>query len=276
MIHEKISIQVNNCPEATLCTYFWSESKELYPGQRRPVVLICPGGGYEMTSDREAEAIALRFMSMGYHAAVLRYAVAPAEYPVQLLQLAESVRLLRENADKWLIRQGQVIVLGFSAGGHLAGSLGVLYNRPEIYEALGVLPEEIRPDGMILCYPVITSGEWAHEGSFRNLLGQRYEELKETVSLELQVSPDTPPAFLWHSFEDEAVPMENSMLFVSAMKRAGVPVEFHLYSEGCHGIGLADRLTANPDGHAIVPACDTWSSLAEKWLERYYPWWKPE
>lgn len=274
MIHEKLTIAPEGCPEAQLFTYFWEESKELYPGQKRPVILICPGGGYEMTSDREAEAIALRFLSMGYHTAVLRYSVAPNRYPIQLLQTAECVRLLRQNADKWLICPDKVLVMGFSAGGHLAGSLGVLYKRPEIWQPLHVTPKEIRPDGMILCYPVISSGPCAHCGSFRNLLGERYEEDKEKMSLELYVDKDTPPAFLWHSFADDSVPVENSLLFVCAMKKAKVPVEFHMYPEGIHGTGLANELTASYDGTGIERTCQTWSDLAGKWLNRFYPWWQ--
>lgn len=275
MIHEKITIAPPGCPEAVLYTYLWEESKELYPGQRRPMILICPGGGYAMTSDREAEAVAVKFMSMGYHTAVLRYSVAPARYPVQLLQVAESIRVIRENADRWLVRGDQIVIMGFSAGGHLAASAGILYKKKEIYAALGAMPGEIRPDGMILCYPVITSGVKAHRESFENLLGERYEELKEEMSLEKQVDADTPPAFLWHSFADETVPVENSLLFVSAMKHAGIPTEFHMFSEGIHGTGLANELTANPDGRGIERACEGWTELAQKWLNRCYPWWEP-
>ena len=139
-------------------------------------MVICPGGAYGMTSDREAEAIAVRFMGMGYHTVVLRYSVAPARYPVALRQLAKTVALLRENSDKWHIEKNKIIVSGFSAGGHLAASLGVFWNTEELAGITGMENERIRPNGMILNYPVITSGEVGHEESFRNLLGDRYEE----------------------------------------------------------------------------------------------------
>lgn len=124
MINERIVIEekTKDYNEAWIETYFWQESEELYPGQKRPVIVICPGGAYGMTSDREAEAIAVRFMGMGYHAVVLRYSVAPARYPVALRQLAKTVALLRENSDKWHIEKNKIIVSGFSAGGHLAAS----------------------------------------------------------------------------------------------------------------------------------------------------------
>lgn len=258
---------------AYMLTYFWEESRELYPGQKRPVILICPGGAYRMTSDREAEAIAIRFMSMGYHTAVLRYSVSPARYPVALHQLAKAVSILRERSEEWFIRPEQIVVMGFSAGGHLAASLGMFWNQGEITNALELAPEQIRPNGMILCYPVITSGAFGHEESFRNLLGERYEELREQMSLEKQVSKDTPKTFIWHTFEDTVVVPENSLFFVQAMKKAGIPVEYHLFPEGNHGIGLGNELTANENGRGIVPGCEVWSSLAERWLNREFPWW---
>ena len=275
MIHEKIMIEPksNHQDDAYMMTYFWEESKELYPGQLRPVILICPGGAYRMTSDREAEAVAVKFMSMGYHTAVLRYSVAPAVYPTALRQLAKAVSILRKRSDRWLIDPDKILVMGFSAGGHLAASLGVFWNKGEITKALEVSAEEIRPNGMILSYPVITSGQYGHQESFRNLLGERYEELREKMSLENQVDQDTPRTFIWHTFEDTTVHPENSLSFVRSMVKYGVPVEYHLFPEGIHGIGLGNELTANPDGRGIVKACGEWSCLCEKWLNREFPWW---
>lgn len=275
MVHEKILISAGN-EKACMYIYFWEESKELYPGQKRPVILICPGGAYRMTSDREAEAIAIRFMGMGYHTAVLRYSVAPAVYPAAFHQLAQAVGILRKRSREWLIDPNRILVMGFSAGGHLAASLGVFWNREEIIKPLNLKPEEIRPNGMILSYPVITSGEAGHQESFYNLLGDRYGELKEQMSLEKQVSADTPETFIWHTAEDTTVVPENSLCFVQAMIKQGIPVEYHLFSEGIHGIGLGNELTANADGGGIVRACESWSELCGKWLNRRFPWWMPE
>lgn len=276
MISEKIVLEEKNgeINEAYLQTYFWEESKELYPGQIRPVILICPGGAYRMTSDREAEAIALRFMSMGYHTAVLRYSVAPAVYPRALRQLAKAVSLLREKSKKWLIDKNKIIVMGFSAGGHLAASLGAFWNNKEICQEIGMNEEEIRPNGMILCYPVITSGPYGHQESFHNLLGERYEALKDKMSIEKQITPNFPKTFIWHTFADTVVLPENSLYFVSAMRKQGVSVEYHLFPDGDHGIGLGNELTANANGRGIVKGCEAWSTLAEKWLEREFPWFK--
>ena len=137
MIYEKIEIQLKNSEfKANLFTYFLDNSPEIDPERKRPVVLICPGGGYAMTSDREAEALAVKFMAMGYHAAILRYSVAPARFPEALLQLATAVAMLRENAEKWHIDTDKIVVQGSSAGGHLAASLGVFWNKPFVAEAL--------------------------------------------------------------------------------------------------------------------------------------------
>lgn len=269
MIHEKIQIQTpgSGC-QADLYTYFLDNSPEIDPERIRPVVLICPGGGYEMTSDREAEGTAVRFLAMGFHAAVLRYSVAPARFPEALLQLAGAVRLLRANAAEWHIDPKRIIVQGSSAGGHLAASLGVFWNRPFLAEILGFPSESFRPDGMILSYPVITSGEFSHEGSFRSLLGADYEdaEKRKAMSLEYFVREDTPPAFLWHTATDAVVPVENSLMFFSALHSKGVLAELHIFPEGPHGLGLADEET-NPRGGIMVrEQCKAWISLAGEWL----------
>ncbi len=275
MIHEVLKIQVPGAAEAgSLYTYFWSPSQELDYGNQRPVILLCPGGAYEMTSDVESEAIALRFMAMGYHTAVLRYSCGPGiHYPTALLQLAESVALLRERAEEWGILGDQIILQGSSAGGHLAASLAVFWKKDRgLAEKLGRSCEEIRPNGLILSYPVITSGEFAHNGSFRNLLGERYGELRSKMSLECQVSEDVPPVFLWHTLSDATVPVENSLLFLGALRKAGVSVEFHLFPEGKHGLGLADRQTSKKGSAEGTLACSVWTELAKKWLDCYFPW----
>lgn len=275
MICKKIIIEQekNGINEAYLQTYFWEESTELYPGQIRPVILICPGGAYRMTSDREAEAIAVRFMSMGYHTAVLRYSVTPAVYPVALCQLAKAVSLLRKKSGEWLIDPKKIIVMGFSAGGHLAASLGAFWDKEELLSKIVETKEEIQPNGMILCYPVITSGKYGHQESFQNLLADKYEEQKDKMSVEKQITETFPKTFIWHTFADSVVLLENSLLFVSAMREKGNPVEYHVFPDGDHGIGLGNELTANANGRGIVKGCEIWSELAQKWLEREFPWW---
>lgn len=267
-----ITISLNmqgTLPGSHLTVYLQEESRELWIHDR-PLILLCPGGGYEWTSDREAEVLALPFMSMGYHTAVLRYSCAPARFPTALLELAFSIKTIRENAAAWHVQPDHVFVLGCSAGGHLAASLGVMWDRPFLQEALGLSENQariLRPDGMILCYPVITSGEFAHKGSFQNLLGDRAAELSEEVSLEKLVTKQTPPVFLWHTFTDPSVPVENALLFASALRKANVPTEFHMYCSGGHGLSLATDLTRDASGGACHEACASWISLVQTWLK---------
>lgn len=270
MIHNTYPIQVEgSLPDTKLVTYIQEYSPEIGI-DKRPLILLCPGGGYGMTSDREAEAMALQFLAMGYHAAILRYSCDPAHYPTALLELAASVKLIREHAAEWRIENDKILVQGCSAGGHLAASYGVFWSEDFVAEALGVEDKEIlRPNGMILCYPVITSGEFAHKNSFVRLIGDGPAELWEKLSLENQVNANTPKTFIWHTFEDGAVPVENSLMMVSALRKAGISTEFHMYSRGGHGLSLATKLTANPGGGCIQEECATWIGLVKNWLENF-------
>ena len=205
-------------PEARLITYLQDYYEEIGI-KERPLVLICPGGGYGYTSAREGEAFAMQFLAMGYHAAVLKYSCAPAVFPTALTELALAMRLIRDNAQDWNVAADKILVLGCSAGGHLAASLGTLWDEDFLARELGLGAlehEKIRPDGLILCYPVITAGEFAHRGSFQNLLGEREKELAPLLSLETRVTQKVPPVFLWHTYTDASVPVENSLLFLNA------------------------------------------------------------
>ena len=257
--------QEGSLPGAHLVTYI-QEYSEAMAINDRPLILLCPGGGYTRTSDREAEPMALKFLAMGYHAAVLRYSCAPAEYPTSLKELAYSIKLLREHAAEWHIDPHKIVVEGCSAGGHLAASLGVFWDEDFLAESQGLSTSEhevLRPDGLLLCYPVITSGEFAHRGSFENLLGSRQEELGEKLSLEKQVTNKVPKTSSRRA-------VENSLLFVSALRRAGVPTEFHMYEKGAHGLALADKLTETNDGRAVQEECTSWVELAHTWLESLF------
>lgn len=270
MIHKKIEIKARGMDAVgNLYTYFLDSSIEMRPNEKRPVILMCPGGGYEMTSDREAEPMAMQFLAMGYHVAVLRYSVCPVRYPAALLQVAESVLYLKEHADEYHIDPEKIVVQGCSAGGHLAANYGIAWNSPFLTKLMGMEndPERLCVAGLLLCYPVITSGEKAHEESFRNLLGEQYEEKKEELSLENQVTPDTPPTFLWHTATDETVPVENSLYFFQACLQQGVSAELHIYPVGGHGLSLANEETCRANGIGVQKECQSWIGLAQTWLE---------
>ena len=240
-------------------------------GRKRPAVVICPGGGYERCSDRESEPVAMQFAAMGYHAFVLEYSTAPSRFPTALLELAKALSYIRKRGDEWEIDQERIAVCGFSAGGHLAASLGVFWNREEIYGPVNEKPENIRPDRLILCYPVISSGIYGHQDSFRNLLGDKYGSAADMdmASLEKQAGPHVPPVFMWHTDEDITVPAENSLLFAMALRKAGVSLEYHLFPHGRHGLSLATEDSAKPeeDGNVyVVPCCKQWILLVKEWL----------
>lgn len=250
----------------TLTTYLIDTPEGLLV-RHRPIIIICPGGGYNHISLREGEFLALQFMAMGCHAAVLRYSVAPAVYPAQLSELAKAVALIRKKAEEWHIQKDKLLIQGSSAGGHLAASFGCFWKKDFLIQTAGGDVELLRPNGLILSYPVVTSGEFAHRESFQMLLGNRYEELVEEMSLEKQVNADTPKTFLWHTYEDNAVPVENSLLFVEALRKQNIPVEFHLYPKGGHGLALGSEMTCSAEGSEIQPAVTTWISQAGTFIK---------
>jgi acetyl esterase/lipase len=229
----------------------------------RPLVLICPGGGYAMTSLREGEPIALQMNSFGIHACVLHYSCAPAVFPTSLNQLAKSIKLIRELAEKWHVDPDKIIILGFSAGGHLVGSLGTFWNKDFLLRGIDVSMEEIKPNGLVLSYPVITSGEFAHKDSFTNLLGDKANDSnwRQLVSLEKQVDETMPKSFIWHTFEDQVVPVENSLLLAKAMRKANVPFALHLFEKGGHGLALGTK-----ESGEVVTEVQPWIKMAGDWI----------
>lgn len=265
---EQVPIQVEGSqPDTKLTIYLQENSPELKITER-PLILLCPGGGYGNVSDREAEPIAYRFLAMGYHVAILYYSCEPAVYPTALLELATAMKLIKEHAGEWHVKKDRVVVQGCSAGGHLAGCLGMFWKEKWLAEKLGVSNEMLRPAGMILCYSVVTSGEYAHRVSFERLLrGQYTEEMLEKVSLEKQVTEDTPPAFIWHTYPDDCVPVENAWLLMAAMRKYNIPVEFHMYPVGGHGLSTSDEQVETPDGYGVQPECQSWIPLVQTWLD---------
>lgn len=209
------------------------------PCRRRPAVLVVPGGGYGHVSDREAECVALRFVAKGWAAFVLRYAVAPARYPVALREAAYAMRYIRENADAFEVDPHMVAATGFSAGGHLCGCLGTLWDAPELSDV--GMPEQLRPDALGLCYPVCVSHGRTHDGSFLCLCAEDMA-LRERLSLEKLARPDMPPVFLWHTRDDATVPCRGTLLLASALEEAGVDFSLHLYRQGVHGLSTADAM----------------------------------
>ncbi|WP_022764885.1 alpha/beta hydrolase [Butyrivibrio sp. XPD2006] len=272
MIYQEFDIKEKGSLEGAKLTVYIQEYAETLNIKDRPLILICPGGAYAYTSDREAEPIALSFLAKGYHAAVLRYSCAPAVFPTALMELGRSILLIREHAKEWHIKEDSIVVQGCSAGGHLAASYACMWMSDFLSEGMNITYADrikLRPNGLMLCYPVITSGKFAHEGSIQNLLGDNYLELKEMMSLENAVNEHVPRTFIWHTFTDGAVPVENSLLFATALREHGISTELHIFPEGCHGLALANELTAGNELKEIEPVAEPWIDLATTWMKKY-------
>jgi acetyl esterase/lipase len=250
----------------TLTVYSPDNSVEIEMNRRRPSIVICPGGAYEETVFRENEPVVLKFLSLGYNVFILKYSVLFAKFPTSLLQLSAAVAFIRRRAKEYNADINRIAVCGFSAGGHLAGSLGVFWSEPFITQTLQLEAGLNQPNGLILCYPVITSGEYAHVKSFDRLLGSNASnKLRESVSLEKQVNSKVPPTFLWHTFEDQIVPVENSLLFAGALRKNHIPFELHIFPSGRHGMSLCTHETGT--GDYINLHCANWVALCDEWMK---------
>lgn len=272
MIHEKIQFWDEH-PEAYLVTYV-SEDDPRIGVPPRKAMIVCPGGAYESISSREAEPVAKNFFAEGMNTFVLYYSVHPdAKDFAPLIELAMAITFVREHCELYHNDPKQVFVTGFSAGGHLAASAGTFWNHAKVREALGInegrRPEGIDcPTGTILCYPVITAGKYAHKPSIDHLCGsvEATEEEREIFSLEKWVDEQTSPVFLWHTFSDGLVPVENSLLYMQALRAHNVPFEAHIFPYGPHGLSLGTAESAGAATARLNDHVSCWFTLALNWI----------
>lgn len=237
--------------------YYPSLKGALYENRKFPVVLICPGGGYMRQAHHEGQPFAQLFALHGIVGAVLTYRVHPDLYPGAYADATRAMRILRSSAEQYQLDTEKVAIMGFSAGGHLASTVAT---QPELYQE----PEDdlagqfsARPDRVILGYPVISFGEYAHEGSVKAQLGESPDpKMKEQLSNQKQVTTETPPAFLFHAADDGGVPVQNSLMFANACVEHDVPVELHVFPKGGHGMGMALE----------NPSLSIWSENLMNWM----------
>ena len=237
-----------------------------HENRKRPCMVVCPGGGYGMCSQRESEPIALKFLEEGFNVFVLTYSVAPNRFPTQIREVAAVMELIYKNADNWNCDTNKIAIIGFSAGGHLAAHYSTMFDCEEVRD---VFPESKSVNASILCYPVISAeAVTAHMGSFENLLGHKPQSQEETdyFSCDKNVKPTTPPAFLWHTAEDTCVPLKNTLLYAEALWRNNVSVELHVYPFGGHGLSTCDSQTID-DMTSVFEYNAQWISSAKKWLK---------
>jgi acetyl esterase/lipase len=211
-------------------------------------ILIFPGGGYEHLSPHEGKGFADWFVAHGVTAYVLKYRLGPRyQHPAMLEDATRALRMVRAFAKRDGLDPARVGVIGSSAGGHLAAMLATNFDTGDGAAAESVQRESSRPDLAILCYPVISMGEFAHAGSKRNTIGKDASpELVEKTSPQLHVTPKTPPCFLWSTYEDQTVPVENTLMFATALRKAGVRFSLHIYEKGVHGAGMGTPERAAP------------------------------
>lgn len=275
MRYEKIFLEDHfpNLPKAKEKTqvtlYIPDVWKEVDEDQTFPCTVICPGGSYWWCSEREAEPVALRMLGNGIAAAVVNYACQYQHYPLQLLEILAAITYIRRNSESLHIDPERIAVMGFSAGGHAACTAGLFWQEKLAEDTLGIVHGEDKPNGMILCYPVITSGEFTHEGSMKCLLGDDPNaELVAKMSLENQVTENAPQAFIWHTSEDGLVPVENSLLIAAALHKKGIDVEMHIYPRGGHGLSLCDETVTKRDGlDDAAKYCSDWVPHCIKWIK---------
>ncbi len=253
--------------DATVEAYLQYNMTEMNRQDRkRPVMVVCPGGGYGMCSQREAEPIGLPFLADGFNVFVITYSVAPNRFPVQLQEVAALMELIYANSDAWNCDTDKIAIIGFSAGGHLAAHYSVTYDCPEVRE---LFPQSKPVNATVLAYPVISADpKVGHMGSFDNLTGktERTPEEIEKFSCDKQVTDKTPPAFLYHMAGDNVVPAENSLRYAGALIRHGIPCELHLYPHGYHGTATCDCQTGD-DLSAGVLHSASWLADARAWLK---------
>ena len=226
--------------KVSLTSYILDSSEEMKTYKKRPAILIFPGGAYKFCSDREAEPIAMAFLAEGYNAFILRYSLNEnSAFPKPLEDAERALNLLRENAEKYHIHKDKIAVIGFSAGGHLAAALGTM--------------GKIRPDAMILGYPCILD-------SIGHILAS------PIPSLEKEVDAKTPPCYIFSTYEDQLVPIENSLEFASALNKNKIPFELHIFTNCGHGLSLAKSHTANGRSESVNRTFSTWLPMCVDWL----------
>lgn len=265
MLHKRIYLFKDNT-EAYLDAYI----ADRITGFERDAVIVIPGGGYgEVCSEREGEPVAMAFIPYGYNAFVFHYSTGNKKtFPAQLIELSMAVKHIKDNAKEYNINKERIFLTGFSAGGHLAGSLAQMWNRKEIYEAIDMPYGYNKPCGAMLIYPVVSGvEEYASMECFKNLLGTEnpsYDEFAD-VSLEKHVGEHSVPLYIVHTSNDELVDVRNSLKLAEAYRENNLTFEMHIYPDGPHGVSLGNKITEC--------GCKKWVNKAiSKWVENAVIW----
>lgn len=255
---------------ADLSGYLLDNYDRVDPNRQRPAIIFCPGGGFNHLSVREGEPLAVRMLAHGFQAFVLRYSLQPARFPAALCQLASAVQFVRSHAHEFHIAPDAIWVAGMSAGGHVAASLADYWDS-HLLKGRDFTGHDIQPNGLLLGYPVITSGKFTHQGSIQALLGGQTADPDDLdkLSLEKHVTSQNPPAFIWTTANDQTVPVENALLFAQAMAAAHRPFKLQVFSQGRHGSSLGSLETSLPNGRYYAPEVTQWPEMFAEWSRQF-------
>lgn len=267
MINKKI--RLSNTDEIVYLETFVARKME---GLVRRPILVIPGGGYSLVWDGEGEPVAEAFLPYGYNAFVLHYTVDhKGQFPCQLIEAARAIKHIKDNAEEYDIDPDQLMVVGFSAGGHLAACTGAMWKMDEIYKNVDMPYGYNKPKGVILMYPVISPKYKHHFASFRNMwcTDEPTQAQLDASAVEYHVDADSAPAFILHTVNDKVVDVRNAFAIAKAYTEAGVPFELHMYPEGPHGMSLANQITSGGETIRNNKRIAEWVRLAAEWAETF-------
>lgn len=257
-------------PDCTLTAYIHEPFSELNIPSRRAMI-VCPGGAYMFLSEREAEPVALQYFAAGLNVFVLRYSVREqCAGTSPLIEAALAIRHVREKAADYHVDPDYVFISGFSAGGHVAACASSFWKQPVVTNAVGGDPRLCRPTGAVLCYPYITEEGYPQsvDETVPGLCPEADAMLLDYPA-DRYVDGETSPSFIWHTFDDAVVPIQNTLLYASALAMAGVPFEYHVYPTGVHGLALANSETSVGQPVLEVPVVSTWIRDAVRWCREF-------
>lgn len=264
---QRITIPTTDGAEIFLDAYVPEKVDSINPDIRRPGIVLFPGGGYFFCNPREGEPIVPKFLTEGFNVFVVWYRVKPVRWPAQLMDAAAAIACVRKHADEWLTDPDRIAVMGFSAGGHLAAAVSTMWHQAALWQPLGLTPEDVKPNGAVLSYAVIT-GEYGGCKSFQNVTGEMHAEAHKPLWLLDKVSAHCPPTFLWHTYEDECVPVMNCIAMARRLADCGVMSELHLFARGPHATALCTEETSGTVfPQYVLPHAQCWPDMAARFLK---------
>lgn len=287
MIIEVFQLQ-EGVADATLTAYIQDSTIEYSMNCSRPAVILCPGGAFLGITEKEAEPVALRFLSEGYHAFVLRYSIGAdmARFPAPFIDAAKAVMLVRENAGRWGINPDKISLCGFSAGGYVAMVLAATWQEDYLSNALKADNHLFKPNALLLGYPLLDLHQFMinhmeKSQEMKTLLEMIFtavygtanpsKQLMEEWTYKNRLTSHMPPTYLWTTAEDSLVGVEESLEFIKVLAAHQIPYEFHIFEKGAHGLSLADRTVGYSDAQIKEQGnTHAWAELAFHWLSRLY------